>query len=125
MVEGDDFVIIGGYESGIDAAVNLVACGKRDVVLDDAIPWAFAAAPADPSLVLSPPYTFERLRQTQMGGQIELREAGVTSVTYGENRIGGRYTVSLESGESIVTSTKPILATGFTGSLSLISDLLA
>ena len=26
---GDDFVLIGGYESGVDAAVNLAKAGKR------------------------------------------------------------------------------------------------
>ena len=28
-LKGDDFVVIGGYESGLDAAFNLSSCGKR------------------------------------------------------------------------------------------------
>jgi putative flavoprotein involved in K+ transport len=33
-LQGDEFTILGGYESGMDAAVNLVALGKKVKVLD-------------------------------------------------------------------------------------------
>ena len=32
-LKGDDFVVIGGYESGMDAAFNLSTCGKRCTVV--------------------------------------------------------------------------------------------
>ncbi len=34
QLQGDEFTILGGYESGMDAAVNLVALGKKVKVLD-------------------------------------------------------------------------------------------
>ena len=56
---GDDFVIIGGYESGVDAAVNLAAAGKRSTVVASTAFWEVAAS--DPSTELAP-YTAARLR---------------------------------------------------------------
>lgn len=116
-MEGDEFVIIGGYESGIDAAINLVQLGKRVRVLDDFAPWA--AISPDPSLVLSP-YTQNRLRACYETGRLELVEDEIEVV---EQREGG-YWLQLRDGESIKTNVPPILATGFSGSLSLIEDLL-
>ena len=56
---GDDFVIIGGYESGCDAAVNLAAAGKRTTVIASTPFWDVATP--DPSTELAP-YTAARLR---------------------------------------------------------------
>ena len=56
---GDDFVIIGGYESGVDAAVNLAAAGKRSTVVASTPFWEVATP--DPSTELAP-YTAARLR---------------------------------------------------------------
>jgi len=56
---GDDFVLIGGYESGVDAAVNLASAGKRCTVLASTPFWQVATA--DPSTELAP-YTADRLR---------------------------------------------------------------
>ena len=36
---GDDFVLIGGYESGADAAVNLARAGKQATVLASHATW--------------------------------------------------------------------------------------
>ena len=117
-VAGDDFIIIGGYESGIDVAVNLVKLGKRVRVLDEFAPWDFQAP--DPSLVLSP-YTIERLRAIHASGNLELMEATVARVE--EN--GSGYIVKTADGQALHTPVQPILATGFTGSLALISELLS
>ncbi|MEM0925544.1 MAG: NAD(P)/FAD-dependent oxidoreductase, partial [Planctomycetota bacterium] len=38
-LEGDDFIIIGGYESGVDAAYHLSARGKRVRLFDMSCPW--------------------------------------------------------------------------------------
>ena len=38
-LEGDDFIIVGGYESGVDAAYHLAHQGKRCKILDKGSPW--------------------------------------------------------------------------------------
>jgi thioredoxin reductase len=115
-LEGDEFVIVGGYESGIDAAVSLVRLGKRVRVLDDTAPWDVASP--DPSLTLSP-YTQGRLRKAQATGRLELIAAGVDRVA----RENGHYLIHGLDGESWTSPTPPVLATGFAGSLGLIHEL--
>eukprot|EP01052_Picozoa_sp_SAG31_P042643 SAG31_NODE_6836_length_1874_cov_2.550986_2_plen_327_part_00 len=56
---GDDFVVIGGYESGMDAASNLASCGKRCTVVSSKAYWSVATE--DPSTELAP-YTAARVR---------------------------------------------------------------
>lgn len=56
---GDDFIIIGGYESGIDAAFNLAQAGKKCKVLASTPCWNLRTG--DPSSELAP-YTADRLR---------------------------------------------------------------
>lgn len=114
---GDEFLIVGGYESGMDAAVNLAALGKRVRVLDDTAPWTLHAP--DPSLVLSP-YTQQRLHRALQTGLVELLEYEVRSV----EKADGGYRVHVAEGESLCAAHPPILATGFTSSLIHIADLL-
>ena len=57
---GDDFVVIGGYESGMDAASNLSSCGKRCTVVSSTACWDVSTE--DPSTELAP-YTSMRIRQ--------------------------------------------------------------
>ena len=59
QLAGDDFVVIGGYESGMDAASNLAACGKRCTVVSSTAFWRVQTE--DPSTELAP-YTAERVR---------------------------------------------------------------
>ena len=59
-VSGDDFIVIGGYESGMDAAFNLASLGKRSTVLSSKAFWRRHTD--DPSTGLSP-YTEDRVRQ--------------------------------------------------------------
>ncbi|MEM7533727.1 MAG: NAD(P)/FAD-dependent oxidoreductase [Chloroflexota bacterium] len=119
VVNGDEFIVIGGYESGIDAAINLVQLGKRVRVLDDYSPWEFAGP--DPSLVLSP-YTLGRLRSAMETGQLELMKTGVVSIE--RNRAGAGVTVHTTDDQVLHTDSPPVLATGFTGSLPMIEHLL-
>jgi len=56
---GNDFIIIGGYESGIDATVNLAKAGKQCQLLASTPCWNVKTA--DPSAELAP-YTAGRLR---------------------------------------------------------------
>ena len=60
---GDDYVIIGGYESGCDAAVNLAKAGKQATVLASTASWNVQTP--DPSTELAP-YTNARLREVTL-----------------------------------------------------------
>jgi putative flavoprotein involved in K+ transport len=116
-VAGDEAVVIGGFESGIDAAYHLVMAGKRVRVLDSAASWENEGS--DPSLALSP-YTRERLDAALETGRLEL--VGGALVTEVERAAGG-YLIRDADGDEWRTATAPILATGFTGSLDLVRDL--
>ena len=110
------FIVIGGNESGIDAAVNLSRCGKLVTVLDRGSPWEPAGS--DPSKTLTP-YTLERLERALNSERLDLvGKTRVKSVT----RDGGLYTVTAKS-KSWTSGNPPILATGFSGSLKLIERL--
>mmetsp|Transcript_33064 Transcript_33064/g.103903 ORF Transcript_33064/g.103903 Transcript_33064/m.103903 type:complete len:578 (+) Transcript_33064:87-1820(+) len=62
---GDEYVLIGGYESGVDAAVNLAKAGKQATVLASTGTWDVQTT--DPSTELAP-YTAERLREVTATG---------------------------------------------------------
>ena len=108
-------IVVGGFESGIDAAVHLSAAGKRVQVVDPRQPWDHRTA--DPSESLSP-FTLERLaiaaeRITLHGG---------TRVVVVE-RIGDTYVVHLEDGRHLTSDGPPLLATGYAGSFSRIQEV--
>lgn len=113
---GDDVVVVGGYESGIDAAVNLVERGRNVTVLDRDAPWE--VVDGDPSRTLSP-YTHGRLRRALATGQLSL-EAGVTVAGVTAERPG--YSIFGVDGRRWPADGPPLLATGFEGSLSLVRD---
>lgn len=110
------FIVIGGNESGIDAAINLSRLGKVVTVLDRGSPWDSAGS--DPSKTLTP-YTLERLERSLNSDRIELvSKTRVKSVSCAD----GLFTVRTRS-KSWVTGNPPILATGFSGSLKLVERL--
>lgn len=113
---GDEFVVIGGYESGVDAAVHLANSGKRIRVLERNSVWTSDAS--DPSITLSP-FTWDRLLETPDGSIELIDEVAIERI---EKRHGS-YEVVGESGERWLTKRRPILATGFEGSPTLIRDL--
>ena len=116
-LKGEEFIILGGYESGIDAAVNLSKLGKKVTVMDSKAPWKLAMT--DPSLKLSP-YTLERLREEKKNGRIKLlANTSVTEVC----KEGDIYKIFSNKPKAIFSKTQPILATGFKSSLSMIEDL--
>lgn len=51
-IPSDDFIFIGGYESGVDATVNLAKAGKRCTILASTPCWSVKTA--DPSAELAP-----------------------------------------------------------------------
>lgn len=62
---GEEYLIIGGYESGVDAAINLSKAGKQCKVLASTPCWSVKTA--DPSAELAP-YTAARLRDVLSQG---------------------------------------------------------
>lgn len=115
-IPGNDVLVIGGYESGIDAAIHLSRLGKRVHVLDAHARWH--DDDPDPSLSLSP-FTYERLQAALETGLVEL--IGDTSVDRVE-RTSHSYVVYDQHGQRWTSSGPPILGVGFSGSLRLISD---
>jgi len=115
-LEGDEFIIIGGYESGMDAAANLVALGKKVGVLDRTGVWA--NPDADPSIALSP-YTLQRLEFIYRTGRLDM--AGNASIEE-VKPIPGGYAVYSEY-QKWTTAHPPILCTGFDTSLKQIAPL--
>jgi putative flavoprotein involved in K+ transport len=113
---GAEVAVIGGYESGIDAAVSLARLGKQVQVFDERTPWAVQTT--DPSLSLSP-YTQLRLQKAIESGRLTLIPTGVRSV----EKNGNGYLIHTGNGETHHAPSQPILATGFTGSLSLVREL--
>ncbi len=109
-LEGDDFLIIGGYESGIDAAYHLARNKKKVKVFDTECPWGDESS--DPSIALST-YSFERMRHSSFGKNVELfAETRIKSVS----KSGDTYNITTEDNQVFSTTTQPLLATGFEGS---------
>lgn len=116
-LEGDDFIIIGGYESGLDAAYHLAQRDKRVTLIDRQCPWGYESS--DPSIALST-YSFERMRDARFKSNVELvPETFVTQVQ--ESSEG--YRVFTDEGRCFETTATPLLATGFAGGHGLVADL--
>ncbi|MEM9753622.1 MAG: NAD(P)/FAD-dependent oxidoreductase, partial [Planctomycetota bacterium] len=116
-LQGDAFLVIGGGESGIDAAYYLSSRGKVVRVLDAGHPWATESS--DPSLGPST-YSRVRMRQAFFRQHVELiPDASVTAVTHEELP----YVVETEDGRTFESETAPILAGGFAGSHAMVADL--
>lgn len=113
---GEEAVVVGGYESGIDAAIGLASVGKSVTVLSRAPAWE--SNDADPSVALSP-YTRHRL-------DVALRRKSINLIgdadILGLERVNGSVRVLAVDGRSWATSSQPIMATGFAGSTRLIND---
>ncbi len=106
-LEGDRWAVIGGYESGIDAAYHLALAGKRVTVFDPRAPWEVQEG--EPSFELSP-FTRERLEVALATRRVTLVPKGVERVEKGK----GGYLLHHEGGV-FKTPNPPIVATGFGG----------
>jgi len=115
-IEGEELIVIGGYESGMDAASNLIALGKKVGVIDPAEPWNNNHP--DPSISLSP-YSLQRLEFVERTGRLQL--LGNTTVKEIE-KIADGYAVYTDY-QKYFTSHPPILCTGFDTSLKQIGSL--
>lgn len=118
-LQGDDFIIIGGYESGVDAAYHLAYVDKRVRLFDMACPWKDESS--DPSVSLST-YSLERMRDDWFENQVELfPHTPIASVA----RVNDHYEVTALDGRHFRTSAPPLFAGGFDGSHKLVADLFA
>ena len=116
-LEGDNFLIIGGYESGIDAAYHLANNGKKVVLFDINSPWDEESS--DPSITLST-FSFERMRNANFENNVRLNpQTPVKSV----NLVNGTYEVRTQDGQVFNSDSKPLFAGGFDGSHKFVSDL--
>ncbi len=117
--EGDNALIIGGYESGIDAACHLVELGKQVLVLSSGEPWNVDHP--DPSEVLSP-FTRERLVRVIRSHPESLVLHGNATVVR-VDRLSEQYIVQVADGQVFDSRHRPIAATGFQSALTPIKDL--
>ena len=117
-IKGDEICVIGGYESGIDAAIHLSRLGKKVRVFDRDRSWSEKTT--DPSENLSP-FTLERLRQEIIHHRIELLGQSVVREIRLEQ---DKYLIYVKGKPSPYQSTTPpVLATGFKSSLVIIQEL--
>lgn len=115
-MNGDDFIIIGGYESGVDAAYHLSYYDKKSQLFDKGCPWKDESS--DPSVALST-YSAERMREEWFEEQVELfPNTPISSVAI----MNDIYIVTTQDGRQFQTSVPPILAGGFEGSQKLVSN---
>ena len=116
-LDGDDFIVVGGYESGVDVAYHLACRDKRVRLFDTGCPWENESS--DPSVTLSP-FTLERMREDCFTEHVELfPRTPVESVT----RVDARYEVTAGDGQRFQTRVPPLLAGGFEGSHKFVADL--
>lgn len=116
-LEGDDFIIIGGYESGVDAAYHLAYRNKLVRMFDSGNPWESVSS--DPSISLSP-FSLERMREDWFFEQVELHpNTRITAVVKTQKG----YTLTAADGTTFFTGATPILAGGFAGGHTLIAEL--
>lgn len=110
---GVEHAIIGGFESGIDAAVHLARAGKSVHVFSRGEPWH--SDHSDPSRTLTP-YTRDRLKAAflEAPGSIRFyKNADIVEVKH----LDDRYVLLDQEGVPFEVSTPPILCTGFRGAL--------
>lgn len=102
------YIVVGGYESGLDAAFNLIQLGNEVRLLIRRSTWNQNEY-LDPSLVLSP-YTRERLQQICDNPRLELiYDVNVVEVS----QTSSGYQVHSADTRSWSGAHPPILGTGF------------
>jgi thioredoxin reductase len=116
---GEKFTLIGGYESGIDAAIHFMEAGREVHLLSRGEPWG--EDDPDPSRSLSP-RTRDRLRLALLNTTGDVRfykNANIVSVK--KTPLG--YEVLDTESTPFISPTPPILCTGFRNALEPIRDL--
>jgi putative flavoprotein involved in K+ transport len=114
-----DAIVVGGYESGIDAAIGLANAGRRVTLLSRSAAWE--SEDANPAVALSP-LTCQRLAMAlQQKRPIEL--VGGADIVRIE-RHGETVKLLAADGRHWTAGSFPVLATGFAGSTGLIGPWL-
>lgn len=108
----DNYIVIGGYESAVDAAVNLLDLGCHVKLLTRSAPWANNHI-ADPSISLSP-YTRQRLLRAMENRHFEIYEDADVINVIKTTDPDGVYRVQTSDGRAWISHQRPILGTGFT-----------
>lgn len=114
-INGQDSVVIGAYESGFDAALNLAQDGKK-VELFDGFEY-LGLVTSDSSYSLSP-FTRDRIKKG-MKGVTYHRKTTVEKVEFDN----GKYIVTTDNKGTFSSDHKPINCTGFDTSLTLVEEL--
>lgn len=116
-LEGDELLIIGGCESGIDAAYHLACHGKKVRVFDSGCPWGEESS--DPSAALST-YSLERMRDYCFQSNVTLHpKTTIKSVA----EVDGVYEVWTTNENWFQSEAPPLLANGFQVGHPLIANL--
>jgi thioredoxin reductase len=116
-LEGDEFIVVGGYESGVDAAYHLSRRGKKVRLFDVDCPWELETS--DPSVALST-YSYERMQTESFNKHVELfPNTPIEQIT----QVDGMYQVTAANGQQIQIQTQPILAVGFKGSHTMVEHM--
>lgn len=119
--DAETFIVIGGYESGVDASVNLVQQGHHVRLLVKKHSWESENL-YDPSLSLSP-HSRDRLNEALKTQRLDIHfGANISHVDQGED---SAFRVHAEDGRQWHVNHPPILATGFVagGGAQQISEL--
>ncbi len=114
-IKTKDRIVIGAYESGCDAAINLCREGTKVTLLDRSN--SFELINSDSSYSLSP-FTRDRLIEDDIDFDYQ-PNSGVNEVRF-EN---GQYYVETVNDKQFSSPHKPINCTGFISSLSLVDSL--
>ncbi len=101
-------IVIGGNESGIDAAIHLAENGKEVLVYTSSS--GLHSPEADPSIRLSPSTRERLLNEIQRGAKIKLTENAKLMEISPQ---GAGYRLTFENGTILHSQTRPILCTGF------------
>lgn len=120
-LETGKYTVIGGYESGLDSAINLLRLGCQVRLLVRRKTWDQSDV-YDPSQILSP-YTRERLREVEINDRLEIiYDVNVVEVTCDGN---SGFRVHAADGRQWDVAQVPILGTGFLkgGGARQIADL--
>jgi len=130
---GDEFVVIGGYESGIDAAVQLARAKRAVTVLSSSPCWEENIR--DPSGELAP-YTRARLKDVMGDASLpkpklhggftvtKVAKADVGYLIFANERASVEQPPALSADRIYSTASPPILCVGFQGSVAaVVGDL--
>lgn len=122
-LEGDDFIVIGGFESGIDAAWFLACRDKRVRLFDSGNPWENETN--DPAYERCT-YSLERMSDGRFTKNVKLHaNTRIKSVEKSAKKGKTVYKVFAENGKKFETTAPPLFAGGFEGSHRLVAKLFA